>query len=252
MTYYSSNTSDSQWAIISKKLDTTRSRKHNLREVWNAISYLVKTSCQWRYLPSDFPDWRIVYYYFSVWTKSGLIQDIHDTLVKKSRKNSGRKSQPTVAIIDAQSVKNTLISSQQRGYDAGKKVKGIKRHMTVDTQGNILAIDVQSASVQDRDGATSVISKMCDKWVKIKKIFADGGYRGKLITVIKEKFNIDIEIVKTKDLPTFKVLPKRWIIERTFAWVETNRRVAKNFERLTISSISIVLIAAIRRMIAHF
>jgi putative transposase len=252
MTNYPSNVSDSQWAIISKKIETSRNRKYKLREIWNAISYLVKTSCQWRSLPSDFPSWRIVYYYFSIWSKSGIIQIIHDYLVKSHRKKSGRKSQPSVGIIDAQSVKNTLISSQQRGYDAGKKIKGIKRHMIVDTQGHILAIQIQSASVQDRDGATEVVEKMYDSWKKIKKLYADGGYRGKLIPAVKEKFNIEMEIVKTKDLPTFKVLPKRWIIERTFAWLETNRRIAKNFERLSISSVSVALIAAIRRMLAHF
>ena len=252
MTNYPSNVNDSQWAIISKKIQTGRSRKYKLREIWNAISYLVKTSCQWRSLPSDFPNWRIVYYYFSIWTRSGLIQRIHDDLVKSSRKKSGRNPQPTVGIIDAQSVKNTLISSQERGYDAGKKIKGIKRHIIVDTRGNILAIEIQSASVQDRDGASGVIEKMYCGWNKIKKLYADGGYRGKLIQEVKEKFKIEIEIVKTKDLPTFQVLPKRWIIERTFSWLETNRRIAKNFERLSISSISIVLIAAIRRMLAHF
>lgn len=252
MTTYPSNISDSQWAIISKIIQTNRTRKYKLRDIWNAISYLVKTSCQWRSLPSDFPNWRIVYYYFSIWSKSGLIKHIHDILVKRFRKKTGRKSQPSVGIIDAQSVKNTLISSQERGYDAGKKIKGIKRHMMVDTQGNILAIEIQSGSVQDRDGATRVIECVADKWSRIKKIYADGGYRGKLIPAIKEKFNIEMEIVKTKDLPTFKVLPKRWIIERTFSWLETNRRLSKNFERLSISSIAIVLLAAIKRMIAHF
>ena len=252
MTHYPSNASNSQWAIISKIIQTKRSRKYKLREIWNAISYLVKTSCQWRSLPSDFPNWRIVYYYFSVWTKSGLIQRIHDSLVKSFRKKAGRRPQPTVGIIDAQSVKNTLVNSQERGYDAGKKIKGIKRHVVVDTQGNILAIAIQSASVQDRDGAACVIEMMANKWRRIKKLYADGGYRGKLIQTVKEKFNIDIEIIKTKDLPTFKVLPKRWIIERTFSWLETNRRLAKNFEKLSISSVSIALIALIKRMLAHF
>ena len=133
MTSYPSNVSDSQWQIISKYLDIERSRKYELREIVNAILYLVKTGCQWRMLPADFPQWTIVYYYFSVWKKNGILEEMHESLVEKIRIQHNKKEEPSVGIIDAQSVKSTLVSSQDKGFDAGKKVKGIKRHIIVDT-----------------------------------------------------------------------------------------------------------------------
>ena len=252
MTSYPTNVSNSQWQIISKFLDIDRSRKYDLREVANAILYLVKTGCQWRMLPGDFPNWAIVYYYFSVWKKNGTLEQIHESLVERIRKKHGKNEEPSVGIIDAQSVKSTLVSSQDKGFDAGKKIKGIKRHIIVDTIGLILAVVIQSASVQDRDGAISVIEKLTESWKKIIKIFADGGYAGKLITTIKEKFKIELEIIKRDELHTFKILPKRWIVERTFAWIDTNRRNSKNYERLNQTSVAMVHLSAIRIMLNRF
>jgi len=252
MTIYPSNVNDSQWAIVSKKFDLKRRRKYELREIWNGISYIVKTGCQWRMLPGDFPQWKIVYYYFSVWRNKGVIEDIHDSLVENIRRKVNKKEDPTVGIIDAQSVKNTLVSSEDTGFDAGKKIKGIKRHIVVDTLGLLLAVVIQSASVQDRDGAQSVIEKMQQRWIKVIKIFADGGYRGKLIEKIKEAFSIDLEIIKRDELNKFKIVPKRWIVERTFAWIDTNRRNSKNYERLNQTSVSMIHLSAIRIMLNRF
>lgn len=252
MTNYSTNLSDNQWQIISKNLDLARSRKYDLREVFNAILYLVKTGCQWRLLPGDFPKWQIVYYYFSVWKKNETIEVIHELLVEKIRKSKGKNEEPSAGIIDAQSVKNTLVSFEDKGFDAGKKIKGIKRHIIVDTLGLVLAVVIQSASVQDRDGAVDVVSKMLENWKKVIKIFADGGYRGELIKTIKTKFKIELEIIKRHELHTFKILPKRWIVERTFSWIDTNRRNSKNYERLNNTSVAIVHLSAIRIMINRF
>ena len=174
MTIYPTNLSNSQWQIISKSLDIERNRKYELQEILNGILYLVKTGCQWRMLPGDFPKWQLVYYYFSVWKKSGIIEEIHELLVVKIRVQNGKKEEPTIGIVDAQSVKDTLVSSEDKGFDAGKKIKDIKRHIIVDTLGLKLAVVIQGASVQDRDGAISVIDKMTGRWKKIIKIFADG------------------------------------------------------------------------------
>jgi putative transposase len=252
MSSYPTNLSDSQWAIISNFLDIKRSRKYDLREIVNAILYLVKTGCQWRMLPGDFPCWPIAYYYFSAWKKNGTWEKIHQSLVEKARESVGKNKEPSVGIIDAQSVKNTLVSSQSKGFDAGKKVKGIKRHIIVDTLGLILAVVIQSASVQDRDGATSVIEHMKENWLSIIKIFADGGYAGKLIQKVKDLFSIELEIVRRDQLHTFKILPKRWIVERTFSWIDTNRRNSKNYERLNQTSIAMVHLSAIRIMLKRF
>ncbi len=193
MTSYPTNLSDGQWQFISKFLNTERNRKYDLREVLNAILYLVKTGCQWRMLPGDFAPWKRVYYYFSKWKRAEVIGMLHESLVEKTRAANGKKEEPTAAIVDAQSVKNTLVSSEDRGFDAGKKIKGIKRHIAVDTLGLVLAVVIQSASVQDRDGAMDVLEKMVESWKKVIKIFADGGYRGELVEKVKKKFRIDLE-----------------------------------------------------------
>ncbi|WP_462266557.1 IS5 family transposase [Mucilaginibacter sp.] len=252
MTTYPGNLTDSQWQYIAKFLDVQRRRKHALREVMNAILYLIKSGCQWRMLPSDFPNWKIVYYYFSVWNKNGLFGLMQEALVEKTRKQSGRKEQPTTGIMDAQSVKASLVSSQERGFDAGKRVMGIKRHIVTDTLGLVLAVVIHSASVQDRDGARLVMEKLKQYWQSIRLLFADGGYRGKLVDWAKQHFTISLQIIRRDKLHTFKILPKRWIIERTFAWIDANRRSAKNYERLTLTSQAVVQLAAIRIMINRF
>lgn len=252
MTNYPSNVSNSEWQVISKHLDTKRSRKYDLREIVNAILYLVKTGCQWRMLPGDFAPWKTVYYYFSVWKKGEVFEMIHEELVENIRVMQGKKEEPTVGIIDAQSVKNTLVSSEDKGFDAGKKIKGIKRHLIVDTLGLVLAVVIQSASVQDRDGAVDVVNKLCESWKKVVKIFADGSYRGQLINTIKTKFKIELEIIKRTELGTFKILPKRWIVERTFSWIDTNRRNSKNYERLNNTSVAMVQLSSIRIMLKRF
>jgi putative transposase len=249
MTNYPTNVSNSQWQVISKFLDLERKRKYDLQEIVNGILYLVKTGCQWRMLPADFPKWETVYYYFSSWKKKGIILKIHESLVKQTRKDAARSVQPTAAIIDAQSVKATLVSGESRGFDAGKKVKGIKRHIVVDTLGLILAVAVQSAGVQDRDGAGEVIETLVTKWKKVIKIFADGGYRGKLIDRIRAAYGIDMDIIKRNETDTFKVLPKRWIVERTFSWIDTNRRNSKYYERLDDTGVAMIQWSALRIML---
>lgn len=252
MTNYPSNLSDSQWSKITFLFDLKRSRKHELKEVISGVFYLVKTGCQWRMMPSDFPKWKLVYYYFSTWKKNGIWDEMQLFLVQEMRMKAGKNIEPSVGIIDAQSVKNTLVSCEDKGFDAGKKIKGIKRHIMVDTLGLIIAIVIHGAGVQDRDGALSVVEKMKDNWSNVVKIFADGGYRGKLIIKIKECFNINLEIIKRDKIKEFKLLPKRWIVERTFSWIDTFRRTSKNYERLNQTSVAIVQIASIKIMLNHF
>jgi putative transposase len=164
MTNYPTNLSDSQWQYLSKFLDTKRSRKYELREIVNAVLYVVKAGCQWRMLPGDFAPWKLVYYYFDTWKKGEIFELMHECLVARTRLKRGKKEQPTVGIIDAQSVKSTLVSNETKGFDAGKRIKGIKRHIIVDTLGMLLAVVIQGASVQDRDGAMEVIGKLIESW----------------------------------------------------------------------------------------
>lgn len=249
MTNYPTNLSNSQWKVIIKYLDVARNRKYSLREVVNAIFYLVKTGCQWRMLPRDFPSWRIVYYYFSTWVKNGQLKRIQQSLVTTLRQKSGRKPTPSAGIIDAQSVKNTLVNCESRGFDAGKRVKGIKRHIIVDTLGLVLAVVIHSAGIQDRDGAIDVIKVLRQQFKKVIMLFADGGYAGRLLLQVRKRFKIQIEIVKKIHGGAFSVLPKRWIVERTFSWIDTNRRNSKNYERLNQSAEAMVYLASIRIML---
>ena len=250
-TNYPTDLSDSQWQIIAGYVKDKRKRKYSYRILFNAIFYLVKTGCQWRMLPHDYPKWQTVYFYFSRWKRDGTLEQIQQTLVEKMRKKAGRKAEPTAAIIDAQSVKTTLVAGEARGFDAGKKIKGRKRHIVVDTLGLILTVVIQSASVQDRNGADEVIKWLTDCWCCIKTVFADGGYSGKLIERIRKAFSVDVQIIKRTDISTFMVLPKRWIVERTFAWLDTNRRNSKDYERLTESSQAMIYLSSIRLMILN-
>jgi len=189
---------------------------------------------------------------FSVWKKAGIIALLQEALVEKTRLQGGRKAQPTAGIIDAQSLKSTLVSSESKGFDAGKKVKGIKRHIITDMLGLVLAVAIQSASVQDRDGAIEVTNNMRESWRSVGKLFTDGGYRGKLIERIKTNFKIQPEIIKRNELHTFKILPKRWIVERTFSWIDAHRRNSKNYERLNNTAVAMVHLSAIRIMLNRF
>ena len=251
MTNYSTDLSDSQWQVIAPYLKDKRKRKYSHRVLLNAILYLVKTGCQWRMLPHDYPKWQTVYFYFSRWKRDGTLEHIQQQLVEKQREKAGRKAEPSVAIIDAQSVKTTLVAGESRGFDAGKKVKGRKRHLAVDSLGLLLAVVIQSASVQDRNGADELIGWLVSCWCCIKTVFADAGYSGKLIERIRKVFSINVQIVKKNETEKFTVLPKRWIVERTFAWLDTNRRNSKDYERLTESTQAMIHLASIRLMIQN-
>ncbi len=251
MASYPTDLSDSQWQIIEPYLKDKRKRKYSHRVLLNAIFYLVKTGCQWRMLPQDFPKWQSVYFYFSRWKRDGTLEQIQQELVEKQRKKAGRQSEPTVGILDAQSTKTTMVAGEQRGFDAGKKVKGRKRHIIVDTLGLLLAVVIQSASVQDRNGADEVIEWMKQCWQKVGLIFADAGYSGKLVERVKKAFNIDVQIVEKKESAAFQVLPKRWIVERTFAWLDTNRRNSKDYERLVETSQAMIYLSSIRLMLLN-
>jgi putative transposase len=248
MKKYSTDLNDLQWQIIEKIQKNKRMRRHSLRNIWNAIFYIIKTGCQWRMLPGDYPPWQTVYYYFRKWKREGLIEEVHDVLVKQVRVNAGRKDMPSVGIIDSQSVKTTLIAGESRGYDAGKKTKGRKRHIIVDTMGLVLAVVVHSASIQDRDGAKIIMENLRFRYTSIIKIFADGGYAGKLIDYVQDTFKWLLEIVK-RDSLNFKVLPKRWIVERTLSWINNYRRNSKDYEYLTETSEAIIQLAMIRLML---
>jgi len=216
-----------------------------MRQVINGVFYILKTGCQWRQLPRDFPAWTAIYYYFDKWRKDCTWIRIHDTLRARVRRKSRRHKHPTGACIDSQSIKTTATPGS-RGFDAGKKVNGRKRHILVDTMGLVLVVVVTAANVQDRDGARLLLSQLPGSCKKIRKIWVDGGYRGKLVEWVARKFKFCLEVVlRPQETRAFVLLPRRWVVERTFAWLNHSRRFSKDYERLTESSEALIYIRMI-------
>ena len=248
---YATNVSNSQWQIIEKFFDCERKRTYELRDIWNAIQYVVKTGCQWRMLPKDFAPWSVVYYYYRSWKYAGIIETILEEMTYRSRKRAGKKAAPSACIIDSQSTKTTAVGGFCLGYDAGKKTKGRKRHIAVDTLGNLLCVKVHSASEQDRNAGESVLAKAKEKYKHLKMAFADGGYSGALEEIVKSKLGMELKIVrKIKD--GFVVLPKRWIVERTFAWFANDRRNSKDYEYSPLSSETMLQFSMIKIVLNRF
>lgn len=248
---YASDLTDAEWVLIARKMPPRlrlgRPRQVDLREVVQAIFYILSTGCQWRALPSEFPPYSTVQGYFYAWRDTGRWHRIVRVLVREARRKLGRKPKPTAAVIDSQSASTTQAGGP-RGFDPGKRVHGRKRHIVTDTNGLLLAVHVHPANVQDVHGAVALLERLRERFPKLRHVFADRVYRGKqLREALSHCGEWTIEIVeRPPGVKGFQLLPRRWVVERTFAWFGRCRRLTRDFEGSAATEVAWLLVAHLR------
>ncbi len=251
---YASDLTDEQWALIEPLIPVYpwgRPRKLSMRAVVNAILYLLVTGCQWRMLPKEYPNPNSVYHHFRRWSWEGVWEAINTVLREQVRTQVGRPAQPSAASVDSQSVKTTAVGGD-RGFDGGNQVKGRKRNFLVDTMGNLLKVLVTAANMNDGKAAMALLKTLPKVLFKrLKRIWADGGYRGEFVEWVATKYKkivVDITL-RSDDLKGFEVIPFRWVVERSFAWLGAYRRLSKDYEFFTDHSERMLYLASIHRLL---
>jgi putative transposase len=279
---YPTDLSDAEWSLLEPHLPAPkrrgRPRVHSPREILDAVFYVLKSGCQWRMLPRDFPPWKTVFHYFRRWRIDGTWERMNRALRRRSREKLGRDPEPSAGIVDAQSVKTTGVGGEQRGFDGGKKVRGRKRHILVDTEGLLVEARVHSARVPDQDGIKRLLDPARDRLPRLSYLWVDAGYRGRGKDWAEEALGVEVEVVnrspkpppekvlriwarewfkegrnldlsKLPKRPAFENLPRRWVAERTFAWISHNRRMSKDYERLCSAGEAFAYVAMTRLMV---
>jgi putative transposase len=262
---YPTDLSDEEWGLLETYLPASkwrgRPRLHSPREILNAVFYLLKSGCRWRMLPREFPPWKTVFHYFRAWRLDGTWERLNRTMRRLLREKLGRDPEPSAGIVDAQSAKSTGVGGEQRGFDGGKNIRGRKRHLLVDTEGLVVEAKVHSAKVPDQDGIRRLLEPARSRLPRLSYLWVDAGYRGRGKDWVEQALGVEVEVVnrspkpppqkvleiwarewfkeghqmdlgKLPTRPGFENLPRRWVAERTFAWISHNRRMAKDYERM--------------------
>lgn len=257
--YYQTDVTEEQWALLLTLLPARKWHPggpgrppYDLRRVLNGILYLLKTGCQWRMLPQEFGKWGTIYAYFTRWRRDGVWAHLMEALRQRERRRLGRQPEPSAGSVDSQSIK-TATQGSDVGFDGGKKIKGRKRHLLVDTLGLLIAVVVTAASTDDRLGLVMLLTRYFTTGVKrLRKLWVDGGYRAEWLTLwgrtLKQTHKIALEVTDN-DGPGFRVIPWRWAVERTFAWLLNDRRHSRDYERLTVNSEAMIQLSMIRLLL---
>jgi len=269
---YPSDLTDAEWEVLEPLIPAISPEaahvEHSRREIVNGILYVLRSGCPWRLLPHDLPAWGTVYSYFRVWRDEGIWDQVLETLRKRKRQQQGRDEEPSAAVIDSQSIKTSAVRGPEKGFDMGKKVWGRKRHALVDTEGHLLQVKVTAASDSDLAGGKKLLGPLKELFPRLELLWGDSHYGGSLIEWVKEHLGWDVHVVhrlgtpsdasamerkvQTKSSkPGFQLLPRRWVIERSFAWITRWRRLCRDHEGLPASSEAFIKLSASRRMLSH-
>jgi putative transposase len=281
---YPTDLSDEEWGLLEAHLPAPkrrgRPRLHSPREIVDAVFYVVNSGCQWRMLPRDFPPWKTVFHYFRAWRLDGTWERMNGALRRRLRERLGREPEPSAGIVDAQSVKTTGVGGEQRGFDGGKKVRGRKRHLLVDTEGLLVEGSVHSAKVPDQDGIRLLLGRARHRLPRLSRLWVDAGYRGRGKEWAQKALGLSVEVVHRTPKPTpektariwaeewskegwqidwqrllpqrgFEVLPRRWVVECTFSWLSQNRRTSKDYERLCATGEAFIYVAMSSRLMVR-
>ena len=253
---YPSDLTDEEWSAVEPFLPgsgaTGRPRRTDLREVLNAIRYLVRSGCEWRMLPVHFPPWQTVYWWFRRLVRRLMFRTVHDIALMIDRARAGRDPEPSAAVIDSQSIKAPAARGT-RGFDGAKKIVGRKRHIAVDTDGRLLMVDLTTANIADSTGAQALLEATYKRWPRVKHLFADSAYDRRKLLDKAAFLDFTVEIVR-RTQAAFVVLPRRWVVERTFGWMTRHRRLVRDYEaRLDVSHamIDVAMAGLLIRRITH-